>query len=300
MTNTSPTPTKSNPLVTRIVLLVALIALFIGLNVLYTLFANPNRLSTGEAGQLIYAAGFDGFTDEWQQFEGRYNATIADGVMQMSVETADTIYTSAPPVLADFDVRVTVRATDGIMENEGHGIIFRLDEDENEGTCQRDWVILCALERLPYVNTAISLAFPIDQTRGFYMFVISNDGFYKLMKSNPETGIAEDVTIWHDSQGILNVGIGEYNQIRIVGQGNQFRFFLNDELLTLCVPLEGQQPTGSASDCLGTETTVWEDDSFSQGKIGLVLNSTGAGDVVEFDNFTIIVPDEMIIEGDNA
>ncbi len=300
MTETTPTETKSNPLLMRFVLLIVLIIMLIAVNVLYQPASNWNSVQTGEPGELVYAAGFDGFEDEWLLFEGRQYAQIIEGVLRLGLESPGTFYSASTATYADFDVTVTTRAVEGEMQNDGYGIIFRLSENSTEQGCTRQFVIVCNLEQIPLLDTAIGLAAPAPkaQAEGYYLFLISNDGFYQILRVNDELAAAEEITIWHYSNGLLNEGVGEENRIRIVGQDNQFIFFLNGEPAPLCIPLEGQRPTGDIDDCIGEETFFWEDDTFSTGKLGVVIS--GSNDVVEFDNFTVTIPDEIIIEGNNA
>lgn len=299
-----PTTEKPRPRwLLRLSMLLILVLALVGVNLLYQPAANVNNIQTGEPGELLYAAGFDGFTDEWAQYDGRRSAQIADGVLRMRLETPDVIYSASDPVYADFDLRVTTRATEGAETNDGYGVIFRLQENSDATGCLRQFVIVCNLEQIPLLDTAIALTAPAPQPQaeGYYVFLISNDGFYQLLRGNIETNQLEQVTIWHDSNGILNTGIGAENTIRVVGQSGQFQFFLNGESALLCIPNEGEQPTGNSANCLGRETYVWEDDTYSTGQLGVILNgATQAGDVVEFDNFSVTVPADIIIEGNNA
>lgn len=296
------TQTTSNPLIKRFILFIVVISIFIGINVFSQALIQPaSTIQTGDAGDLLYAAGFDGFTDEWQQYQGQRSAVIDEGVITLALETPDIIYSASPLTYEDFDLRVTVRSIEGDASNDGYGVIFRLSESNETVTCQYQFVILCALEQVPVLDTGIALLASDNQPAGYYVFLISNDGYYQILRGDTETNALDDVTVWHYSNGLLNEGVGAENQIRVVGQGNQFSFFLNGEPALLCVPLEGEQPTGNADDCLGEETYIWEDTRFSQGKLGLILNgATMAGDRVEFDNFTVTMPNEIIIEGNNA
>jgi hypothetical protein len=283
----------------RFIFLIILIVLLIGVNLLYQPVATWNAVQTGEAGELVYAAGFDGFEDEWQQYDGRLFSQIENGVLRMGLEVNDTIYSASSPVYADFDARVTIKATDGVLENDGYGIIFRLsDSGDDENNCLRRFVIVCNLESIAFLRGIIRLISPRPQIQqSGYLFLISNDGYYSLWKL--ESGTYEQVTIWHYSNGILNEGLNAENNIRVVGRGNEFQFYLNGQAALLCVPLEGQQPTGNSDDCFGEETLVWEDNSFSTGKLGLVVSGENNPDtIVEFDNFTVFMPEK--VEGDQA
>lgn len=145
MTETSPVETKRNPLLMRFILLIVLIIALIGVNTLYQPASNWNTVQRGEPGELVYAAGFDGFDDEWLLFEGRRYAEIADGVLRLGLETSGTFYSSSTANYNDFDVIVTTRAVEGELANNGYGIIFRLSETSAEQGCTRQFVIVCNL-----------------------------------------------------------------------------------------------------------------------------------------------------------
>lgn len=292
------TENRQNPLLRRVLFLIILVLLLIAVNLLYQPLARWNTVQTGKAGELVYAAGFDGFEDEWQQYDGRLFSQIKNGVLRMGLEVNDTIYSASSPLYADFDARVTVKASDGVLENDGYGIIFRLsDSGDDENGCLRRFVIVCNLETIGFLRAIIRLTAPqptLEQSG--YLFLISNDGYYSLWKL--ESGTYEQVTIWHYSNGTLNEGLNVENNIRVVGRGNEFEFYLNGQPALLCVPLEDQQPTGNSEDCFGEETFVWKDDSFSQGKLGLLVSGeNNPGTIVEFDNFTVWMPQADDVEG---
>jgi hypothetical protein len=288
------TENRQNPLLRRLILLITLIVLLIGVNLLYQPAVAWNTVQTGEAGDLLYAAGFDGFEDEWQQYDGRLFSQIDNGVLRMGLEVNDTIYSASSPLYADFDVRVTVKGTEGVLENDGYGIIFRLsDSGDEETSCLRRFVIVCNFEQIGLLRGIIRLLAPqptLEQSG--YLFLISNDGYYSLWKL--ENGTYEQVTIWHYSNGVLNEGLNVENHIRVVGRGDEFEFYLNGQAALLCIPLEGELPTGNSDNCLGEESYIWKDDSFAQGKLGLVVSgATNPDTVAEFDNFTVFMPQEV-------
>jgi hypothetical protein len=286
-------------LLRRLLFLFVLFLLLIGANLLYQPALNYSAIQSGDAGELLYAAGFDGFADEWQQYEGRRVAQMTDGVMRISLEINDIIYSPSSPVYADFDAELTVRPINGERESDGYGIIFRLTDASDERACLRQFVTLCNLEKVPVLDTIIALLAPAPkaQASGYYVFLVSPDGYYSIWRGDENNNLAQ-VTVWHYSNGLLNEGLNVDNRIRVLGRGNDFQFFLNGELVNLCVPLEGEQATGSAEDCLGEITDTWHDESFAIGKLGLIVNgSTNAPITVEFDNFVVTMP-EAAIEGD--
>jgi hypothetical protein len=290
---------QRGPLLRRLLFLLVLFLLLIGVNLLYQPALNYSAIQSGEAGELLYAAGFDGFADEWQQYEGRRLAQMTDGVMRIGLEINDIIYSPSSPVYADFDVQVTIRPTNGERENDGYGLIFRLTDASDERACLRQFVTLCNLEKVPVLDTVIGLLAPAPkaQASGYYVFLISPDGYYSIWRGDENNNLAP-VTVWHYSNGLLNEDLNVENRVRIVGRGSDFQFFLNGELVNLCVPLEGEQATGIAEECLGEVTDTWHDESFATGKLGLIVNgSTVAPITVEFDNFIVTMP-EAPIEGD--
>ena len=298
MTETNPRPQRGS-LLRRLVFLLALFLLLIGVNLLYQPALNYSAVQSGEAGELLYAAGFDGFVEEWQQYEGRRYAQMTDGVMRMGLDINDIIYSPSSPVYGDFDVEVTLRATSGEEESDGYGLIFRLSDATDERACLRQFVTLCNLEKVPVLDTVIGLAAPAPkpQASGYYAFLISPDGYYSIWRSNENNQLA-NVTVWHNSNGLLNMGLNTDNRIRVVGRGADFQFYLNGELVNLCIPLEGEQPTGNAEDCMGEVTDTWHDDSFATGKLGLIVNGSSHVPVsAEFDNFVVTMP-QAPVEGD--
>lgn len=297
--------TTSNPrpqrglFLRRFILLMLLILLLLGVNLLYLPALNYNAIQSGEAGELLYAAAFDGFADEWQLYEGRRLAEMNEGVMRLSLDVNDVIYSPSSPVYEDFDVEVSMKAVTGPEESDGYGIIFRLSDAADENACLRQILMLCNFEKAPFLDTVIGLLAPAPkpQASGYYVFLISPDGYYSIWRGDENNNLAQ-VTVWHYSNGLLNEGLNVSNRVRIVGRGADFQFYLNDSLVNLCVPFEGEQFTGSAEACMGETTDTWHDESFATGKLGLILNASTIAPVsVEFDNFIVTMP-EAPEEGD--
>src|SRR5687767_5051096 len=106
--------------------LLVLLVLLVAVNALYSVVAARQTVASGQPGDLLYAAGFDGFLDEWQQSGGRNSHQIVDGVMRVSVEEpSKLIYAASEPLYSDFDASVMFRTTAGSEENDGAGLIFR-------------------------------------------------------------------------------------------------------------------------------------------------------------------------------
>ena len=288
-------PTNSSnqkrPIRRRILIFMLLVLILIGINLVYPLAANWQPILSGEPGELLYVAAFDGFMDEWQQYEGRTSAQIADGVMRIGVETSATIYSAAAPTFKDFDASVIVSVVDGSLQNEGVGLVFRLQESSS--VCDRAFILACGLADMPLLGTPIRLLFPHKNTgaTGFYVFLISDDGYYAIWRSN-ENNQLEKATVWHYSDGLIHEGLNVENTIRVVGNGSQFSFYINDQQVELCIPHAGEQPTGNAINCLGDRQMIWTDSTLKTGKLGLVVNTNQfPGTIAEFDDFTVISPD---------
>lgn len=283
---------NSRPVWQRLLLTGVLLLVFLGVNALYPLAAAWRGIRSGHPGELLYAAGFDGFEDEWQQSAGRDSHLIRDGKLRISVATSSVIYSAARPVFADFDVTVSLVVVGGAEDNEGAGLIFRLQEQLND--CDMPLKTFCDLAGLSNV-----FAVPLrvlfrpadDQPQGYYVFLISTDGYYSLWKRDPGGAGLTKVTVWHNSHGLINTGLNVNNRMRVVGRGDKFQFYINGQPLELCVPLPGEQPTGNADNCLGEKVSVWQNSAFTSGKLGVVVNTDQRpGTVVDFDNFIVTMP----------
>ncbi len=268
--------------------LLLLLVLLVVINGLYANVAAHPPVASGQPGALLYAAGFDGFLDEWTQDPGRDSQQIVDGVMRVSVTTSNTIYSAAKPLYGDFDASVTLRSVGGSEQNEGEGLIFRLQER----SCDMPLPLMCDLNHVDVLNIPLRMVFrPQEHQNGYYMFLISSDGYYALGKYDEKAGGLALVTVWHDSDGLINTGLNVDNRVRVVGRGDQFQFFINGRAVELCVPNSGEQPTGNAKDCRGQHVSVWQDSAYPIGKLGVVVHTEQyPGSVVEFDNFTVTMP----------
>ncbi|MFQ3648080.1 MAG: hypothetical protein SNJ54_05900 [Anaerolineae bacterium] len=278
------------------ILLLVLIAAIIGLNALTLAWSNTRAVLTAPPGQVIYAAGFDGFEDEWQQYEGRLSARIADGALRLSVDDAPaTIYSLTRPNFRDFDLRVQATTTAGPIDN-AFGVIFRLDAASN--ACDMPLVILCDLAQVPLLSVPLRLLFRSSSSgaEGYYMFLISADGYYSVWQAASVSGStqARRVSAWIASD-LINQGLNATNELRVLAVGDTFRFFINGEPVSLCLPDDpNAQSTYSAGQCIGGQMAdAWVNGDFAVGQIGLVAQSTlsgGSGVVVEFDKLRIISP----------
>lgn len=257
----------------RLLVLIILVALFVVL-----LFASrwaatwKHAILSGEPGALLYAASFDGgetdgFNADWEQYAGRLASQLADGDIQITVgEPGAGAYSVAAPHFGDFDLRVEARAVAGPVDN-GYGVVFRLQNKDNH----------------------------LVDDDNYYLFLVSSDGYYRLSRS-----VYGDVTIisdWIESP-LVNQGLDAANRLRVVAQGDQFRFFINNQPVQLCIPadpdalstinpLTGECMGGAMLDTL-TDATI------PNGQVGVTARWTAGADedpvVAAFDNLLVYTP----------
>jgi hypothetical protein len=219
---------------------------------------NWHYVVSGAPGQLLYISAFDDSTvSDWQQYEGRVAAQVADGRVRVSNGVSDNVaFSVAEPYFADFDLRVEAQAVSGPLDN-GYGVIFRYHDPEN-----------------------------------FYLFLASSDGFYQVTRVL--NGAQRDLSTWIDSPAV-RPGLNETNYLRVVARGDQFAFYVNNERVSLCIPSdpEALSTYRTGLGCIGgTMQDTLTDDSLSTGRIGVVAMSLGDPDVeAAFDNLTIFSPE---------
>lgn len=220
----------------------------------------------GDPGDVLYTATFDDLIDDWKQYEGRMQANVANGVLILQSSTTGAgSYSEVRQYFGDFDLRVEARAVGGPLNN-GYGVIFRLQDKGNE-------------------------SFADDS---YYLFLVSSDGYYQVRRV--VDGNDRELSAWIPSD-LVNIGVGPdaaSNWLRVIAQGDQFRFFVNGQPVQLCVP---DRPDGiSTYDdingiCLGQMQDVLVDDNIGYGQIGVGIQSFDEpGVVVEFDNILITAP----------
>lgn len=239
----------------RVFMLAALAAALAALISLNRLAADWHYVVPAEPGALLYAAAFDGLEDEWERYEGRLSAAIADGRLRLTVGDFESgPYSAARPHFGDFDLRVEATAVDGPLDN-GFGVIFRLQDRQN-----------------------------------YYLFLISSDGYYKVERVRG--GVSRELSTWIESP-LVRQGLGERNYVRVVGRGDQFAFFVNGEPVALCIPDDPEaRSTYVQGACIGgSMQQTLTDAAIPHGRLGVVASSFGAsGVVVDFDNVLVYGP----------
>jgi hypothetical protein len=258
--------------------LIALVALGLTLGVL-TDWVYEVPVAPPDPGQFLYATTFDAFNDEWDIYPGRDSAQIAasetlslaatdNPVAALAGNALTVAYGSPMPdevvwstlsrKFNDIDLRVTTRQVSGPIDQSQYGVIFRY----------RD-------------------------TKNFYIFRISSDGYYLLAKV--KDGVQEKISDWGVTEAIHQGQAA--NEIRIVARGDEFRFFVNDQPMPLC--LKGTNETSMWASwegpgiCYTDELTyVYTDGSFKQGRIALAAGTIDGSPVaVAFDDLLMVGPD---------
>ena len=236
-------------------------------------------------GDVLYATSFDAYADDWDSFQGRDQAqmqpsdglnltansenypAVAGGSLVITYGSpiaGEIVWSALDRIVRDFDMRVTAQQVSGPVDQSQFGVIFRYRDEGN-----------------------------------FYVFRITGDGWYKLAKV--VDGVAEIVSDWGQSnaihtsvQGAEGETTHRANVIRIVGQGDQFRFWVNGQPLSLC--LRGTNATSmwtAPGECFTSELTdEYVNSTFTQGQIALAVGSLdGSAVTVAFDDLVIVGPE---------
>ena len=255
----------------RLIILIGLVVVFVALLALSRSAASwKHAIASGEPGALLYAASFDGggldgFNGDWGQYSGRLAAQLDAGRMQISVgDPGAGAYAIAEPHFGDFDLRVEARAVAGPVDN-GYGVVFRLQNKDNN---------------------------QVDDDN-YYLFLISSDGYYRV--SRAFDGSERIISDWIASP-LVNQGMDAVNHLRVVAQGDQFRFSINDQPVQLCIPEspDGESTFDALGNCMGAMVDTLTDATIPSGQIGVSALSTptgGEGVVAAFDNVLVYAPE---------
>lgn len=252
---------RLRPKLTLISLLFGLIVI-LGLLNLGVIAAKPLfKPGAPTSGELLYATGFANPTDpDWEQYQGAMIARIADGRLQLIADTVkDNIFAPLSYTFSDFDLRVVSKQTLGEGQFGEYGVIFRYQDRGN-----------------------------------YYIFRLRADGAYRVSRSL--AGKQEDLSASTDPERVappFAVGLNWSNDIRIVGKGNQFQFYVNGKLLTLCPKGSDRRSTWNGDQCASNNRQTAQtltDDTFRDGRIALAIQEDVDSITVEFDNLVIYAP----------
>lgn len=284
-------PALALALAACLLLAVALIAA----NLIYAARAGPSIIREGAPGELLYVAAFSGFADEWDLYDGQQSARIVDAELELRVRSPQTAaWSAARPRFGDFDLRVSLSASDGPVDN-AMGVVFHARGLE-DGECDLPAVILCGIEELiPLAGAALRQAVAPTESESRYAFLISSDGYYSLRRT--EAGATKVLSAWIPSEHI-NQGLGAANAINVVARAGRYRFAINGAPVSLCIPREAEDSsTFVGGECIdGAMQAFFQGDRQASGKLGLIAQTTatgGAGVVVRFDNLLVFSPSEL-------
>jgi hypothetical protein len=207
---------------------------------------------------LLYGTTFDEPSEDWETFDdGIIAARFEDGQLILSVnDTNAATWSALAFTFEDFVLDVDAAKLAGPDDN-GFGVLFRFQDADN-----------------------------------FYRFDISSDGFYALTKV--KKGEFSAVSEWAASDAI-QTGAAT-NHIRVVAQGDTFRFEINSQPVRLCVG-EGALWDTSVTPpaCLGGDLLdAYQDRDFKKGQVAVGVQAFGEmGPVVGFDNLSVSTPEAL-------
>lgn len=250
-----------------ILIFITLTLVLFGVFQLYQIMTGWHYIVPANQGELIFVSTFDENSEGWIQEQSLdQTVEIVDGVMQIALSSVQGAFTSTETYFDNFDVSVETRVTVGAFDEQsadGYGIIFRL----------------------------------IDQSN-FYAFYINNDGVYRVV--HVVDNISRNLSAWLETDAI-NSAIGSVNNLRVIGYGDHFQFYINDELMELCIPDDADAiSTFVNGDCIrGSMQTVLTNDSLSSGRLGLIVDLVSAEETglsIDFDNVVVYGPEPIINE----
>lgn len=262
-------------------------------------------LSDVPEGELIYLTSFDGFNDEWD------------------IENATDNYTSA---MIEPDENSDTRLVMTLTPEAGQGVFTLLDRTVRNFDLR---VTTTQLDSDPFHDNAFGVIFGYRDDDTYYQFQISGDGYYRLVKVQPNTDddsdadvIATEISPWHlttntNDDLLVNgsyptlIRPGRYNpiddaldtrnEIRIVVRDQKISFFINGEPMPLC--LKGSRGSGMwvGDGCVEGNifTYTFEDEDYRQGQIGVFVDRTATSDAsypvsIAFDNIVIVGPPDQL------
>lgn len=220
-------------------------------------FIVPNN-----AADVLYASTFAN-ADDWELQDRRgYVSDTAGERLQLTIEevvfmasnTPDSLRSTLPYLFTDFDFTVQASALAGPLDNS-FGVVFRqLDENTH------------------------------------YYFLISSDGYYSVWRKVGEF-VPRRLSAWMPSDVVVQGVDGQTNTVRVVGQGDEFRFYVNGEQMPVCVPNNPDgESTYSGGECVdGNIRDTLIDNTIPYGKLGVIVNPTTSGQLtIAFDNALVL------------
>jgi len=243
-------------LVALFVVIIVMLAITLVLEVVKAV--SRSSVQPGPSGALLYASRFDSYPQEWLSNEGADYSKITGNSLHIFLNTVQNgIFSTLTYDFGDFDARMNVERLAASDDYSEAGLLFRFRDKYN-----------------------------------YYMFKIRGDGFYRIERR--KAGQVDVLSEWHASPALL-AGLNVVNQLRVEGQGNTFKFYVNAQPLTLCPNgPQKQKSTWSGDKCLSNNQQTSDslkDDSFSTGKIGAgAAAESGAGIEIAFSDVLVYQP----------
>lgn len=268
----------------RWLLLLVPAVLLLVLLVVARVASSGRTVMSGTPGDVVYAAAFDDFLDEWQQYaDGQLSAQVEAGELRLTVADVNrTPFSLARPRFASVDLRVDARAVDG-PENNGFGVVLRAEQPERASGATWGALLGATLERL--------VLGPAPDAR-LLLFLVSSDGYYSLQETIGDT--TRELSTWIPSDAV-RLGLGTTNRLRVLARDGELRFFANDTPLPLCIPdAASARSTYNAAtgECMGGQMLDAVLDPVGSGRVGVAAQSfMEPGVVVAFDNLVVKMPE---------
>ncbi len=205
---------------------------------------------------LLYASNFQTAADEWDQNDGLDSAQVVGDSLHIVIGDSKGLYSSLRYEFGDFDVRANVTRLQSPDPYDQVGLLFRYHDPSN-----------------------------------FYVLLIQGNGTYSLERH--KDGQIDVISQFHALPAILTQ-LGTTNQLRVVGKGDHYKFYVDGQLLTLCPSGPGKaKSTWNGDACMsnnGQTATEWVDDSLANGKIGVGARANSPGVEAAFNDIVIYAP----------
>jgi hypothetical protein len=239
-------------------LIIVLLGVF---NLIVLLIQALDKPGTPFPGQLLYVTTFDTYNQQWSMSQGQMRTEITNGALHVISDSVnDGLYSALDRVLNDFDLRVDAQWLKAQSDDTQIGVIFRYQDRKN-----------------------------------YYVFRIRGDGAYRVELVNDGNVVV--LSEWQVSPNI-KTALNQVNHLRVVGNSFQFTFYVDNQLLPLCLKGQDKKSTWTglrtgkcASDNKQTRE-ILVDMTLSQGQValGAVSGFSDAGVEAAFDNVLIMGP----------
>lgn len=236
--------------------LLAVIALLLLVNAGIFIVTKLDRPKVAASGALLYASDFGSASDEWYQYQSLDSAQVTSGGLHIVLGDAKGMYSPLRFDFGDFDVRANATRLQSPDPYDQSALIFRYQDPSN-----------------------------------FYALLIRGDGSYSVERHKDDQ--IDVISQFHALSAILT-GPGMTNLLRVVGKGNHYKFYVNDQLLTLCPSGPGKaKSTWNGDQCLSNNrqtVTEWVDDALSDGKIAVGARANAPGVEIAFNDILVYAP----------